>query len=114
MFLPSLQPQMLELNMKFCAIAMHWLLEFHKEHNKTDRPLVETVFASLPEYVIKDIVHFVNFLSRYKPKQLVHMNLSLVMRFAVAMMNEPFLIRSPIIRAQLASFITDMNQHSKP
>jgi hypothetical protein len=112
LFQQRMEPSMLESNLKFSTLAMFWLVDFVKTTD--DRALIESVFAALPEYAVKDISNFVLFISRTRPRLLVTMNLKVLMEFAITLLAEPSLVRSPIIRAKLAQILFELNFHTKP
>ena len=82
-----------------------WLLKLAKQ----DEAAAQKAFASIPDYVIRDLTAWLSFVIRYgQPDLVASCRLDVLVAFLVEMLQRVDLVQSPIIHAKMVELLLTM------
>lgn len=108
----------LMLALKFVHVTAFWMLDLIKSEQK--RPeMLEQLFASYPEWLVKSSVKILLFVSHYRPKYLTSPTLPstflpTIFEWLVTLLNQPSqFLKSPIVRSKISTLLHRMHEMGK-
>jgi hypothetical protein len=106
-----MKPELLETAAKFCQIAICFMISLDiPKPGQEPSPQVKALFASFPEFFVRDVSDFFVFLLRHKSEIIsaVPSLLTNLIDWVVLFLNAPVLVKSPIVRAKLSSALSEL------
>ncbi|KAK1924344.1 ubiquitin elongating factor core-domain-containing protein [Papiliotrema laurentii] len=109
-----LDPALTRLNINFVTFLMTWLTRLvdpRHQHPTTpiSLPLAKEApmqFRMLPEYLIENVVEYLDFLFRYNPEVLENPDKDILITFAIVFLT-PGYINNPFLKAKLISILAN-------
>lgn len=106
-----LEPSFLEGVANFCLFAMKWMLQLDlPKYGAEPNQKLRNLFATFPEFLVRVIADFLPFLFRFNSNIINNVPnlIQVTIDWAVSLLNQPVLVKSPIIRSKIVGVLCEI------